>query len=72
MNLANLSKHQHVNSNHLKIIVYKIHYLIQSRGMACASLFGLIMSNFVNPITMDNLDTNIIAHNRNLIIMISS
>ena len=27
------------------------------------------MSNLVNPMTRDNLDTNIIAHDRNLIIM---
>ena len=30
------------------------------------------MSSLVDPMTMDNLDTNIIAHERNLIIMISS
>ena len=29
------------------------------------------MSSLVNPMTRDNLDTNIIAHDRNLIIMIS-
>ena len=29
------------------------------------------MSNLVDPMTKDNLDTNIIAHDRNLIIMIS-
>ena len=72
MNLATLSKHPHVNSNHLMITMSKIHYLIQSRGMTCASLFGLTMSNLASPMTRDNLDTNIIAHGRNLIIMISS
>ena len=30
------------------------------------------MSSLVNPLTRDNLDTNIIVHDRNLIIMISS
>ena len=30
------------------------------------------MSSLVDPMTRDNLDTNIIAHDRNLIIMISS
>ena len=30
------------------------------------------MSNLVDPMTRDNLDTNIIAHDRNLIIMIPS
>ena len=29
------------------------------------------MSSLVDPMTKDNLDTNIIAHNRNLISMIS-
>ena len=72
MYLATLSKHPYVNSNHLMITVYKIHYLIQSRGMTCASMFGLTMSSLVNPMTRDNLDTNIIAHDRNLVIMISS
>ena len=72
MNLDTLSKHPHVNSNHLMIIVYKIHYLIQSRGMTCACLFELTMSNLVNPMIRDNLDINIIAHDRNPIIMISS
>ena len=32
----------------------------------------LTMSSLVNPMTRDNLDTNIIAHNKILIIMISS
>ena len=72
MYLATLSKHPHVNSNQLMIVVHKIHYLIQSRSMTCASLFGLTMSNLINPMTRDNLDTNIIAHDRNLIIMILS
>ena len=72
MNLATLSKHPHVNSNHLIITVYKIHYLIQSRGMTCASLSKLTMSRLVNCLTRDNLDTNIISHDKNLIIMITS
>ena len=72
MYLATLSKHPHVNSNQLMITIYEIHYLIQSRSMACASLSGLAMSGPVNPMTRDNLYTNIIAHDRNLIIMISS
>ena len=72
MYLATLSKHPHVNSNQIMITVYKIHCLIQSRSMTCASLSGLTMSSLVNPMTRDNLDTNIIAHDRNLIIIISS
>ena len=72
MYLATFRKHPHVNFNQLMIIVYKIHCLIQSRSMTCASLSRLTMSSLVNPMTRDNLDTNIIAHDRNLIIMISS
>ena len=72
MCLATLSKHPHVNSNHLMIIVYKFHYLIQSRSMTFASLFGSTMFILIDPMTRDNLDTNIIAHDRNLIIMIPS
>ena len=72
MYLATLSKHPHVNSNHLMITIYKIHYLIQSRSMTCASLSRSTMSRLVDPMTRDNLDTNIIAHDRNIIIMISS
>ena len=30
------------------------------------------MSSLVDPMTRDNLDTNIIAHDRNLIIMMGS
>ena len=71
MNLATLSKHPHVNSNQLMIAFYKIHCLIKSRNMTCASLSGLIMSSLVNPMTRDNLDTKIIAYDRNIIIMIS-
>ena len=71
MNVATLSKHPHVNSNQLMIIVYKIHCLIQSRSMTCVSMSGSTMSNLVDPMTRDNLDINIIAHDRNLIIMIS-
>ena len=72
MNLAPLSKHPHVNSNQLTITFYKIHCLIQSRSMTCASMSEITMSGLLNPITRDNLDTNIIAHDRNLIIMIVS
>ena len=39
--------------------------------MACASLSGLRISNLVNHMTKDNLETSIIEHDRNLIIMIS-
>ena len=72
MYLATLIKHPHVNYNHLMIIVYKIHYLIQSSSITCASMSGLTMSRLVDPMIRDNLDTNIIAHDRNLIIMIPS
>ena len=71
MYLATLCKYTHVNSNQLMITVYKIHYLIQSRSMTCASLSGLTMFGLVNPMTRDNLDINIIAYDMNLIIMIS-
>ena len=72
MYLATLSKHPHVDSIQLMITVHKIHCLIQSRSMTCASLFGSTMSSLIDPMTKDNLDTNIIVHDRNLIIMISS
>ena len=72
MYLATLSKHLHVNSDQLMITVYKIYRLIQSRNMTYASLSRSIMSSLVDPMTRDNLGTNIIAHDRNLIIMISS
>ena len=72
MYLATLSKHPHANSDQLLITVYKIYCLIQSRSIACASLSGSTMSSLVDPMTRDNLDTNIIAHDRNLIIMIPS
>ena len=68
MYLATLSKHLHVNYNQLMIIGYKI----QSRSMTCVRMSELIMFNLVNLMTKDNLDINIIAHDRNLIIMISS
>ena len=63
------------------IIVYEIYYLIQSRSITCVSLSGSTMynlvdsmtkDNFVDYMTMDNFDTNIITHDRNIIIMISS
>ena len=72
MYLATLSKHPHINSNQLMINIYKIHCLIQSRSITCASLFESTMSSLVDPMTRDNLDTNIIAYDKNLIIMISS
>ena len=72
MYLATLSKHPHANSDQLLITVYKIYYLIQSRSMTCASLFVLTMPSLVDSMTRDNLDTNIIAHDRNLIVMIPS
>ena len=39
--------------------------------MTCVSLSESTMSNLVDPMTRDNLDTNIIACDRNLTIMIS-
>ena len=72
MYLATLSKHPNANSDQLMITVYKIYCLIQSRSMTCTSLFGSTMSSHVDPKTRDNLDTNIIAHDRKLIIMIPS
>ena len=71
MYLATTSKHLHVDSNQLMIIVYKIHCLIQSRSMTYGSLSGSTMSSLVDPMTRDYLDTNIIEHDRNLIIIIS-
>ena len=72
MYLATLIKHPHANSDQLLTTIYKIHCLIQSRSMTCASLSKSTMSSLVDPMTKDNLDTNIIAHDRNLIIMIPS
>ena len=72
MYLATLSKYPHTNFDQLIITVYKIYCLIQSRSMTYASLFGSTMSSLVDPMTRDNLDTNIIAYDRNLIIMIPS
>ena len=72
MYLATLSKYPHANSDKLLITVYKIYCLIQSRSMRCAILSESTMSSLVDPMTRDNLDTNIIAHDRNLIIMIPS
>ena len=63
MYLATLSKHLHVNSDQL---------MIQLRSMTCASLSESTMSIFVDPMARDNLGINIIAHDRNLIIMILS
>ena len=72
MYLVTLSKHSHINSIKIMIALYKNHYLIKSRSMTCISLSGLTMSNLVDSMTKDNLDINIIAEDRNLIIMISS
>ena len=72
MYLASLNKHPHANSNELMITIYKIYYLIQSRSLTCASLSVSTIPSLVDPMTRDNLDTNIIAHDRNLIIMILS
>ena len=72
MYLATLSKLPHVNSNQLMITVYKIQCMIKSRSMTCSSPSRSTMSSFIDPVTRDNLETNIIAHDRNLIIMISS
>ena len=72
MFLATLGKHPHINSNQLMITVYKIHYLVQSRSMTCASPSRSTMSSLVDLMTWDNLDINVIAHDMNLIIMISS
>ena len=62
MYLATLYKHPLANLNQLMITIYKIYYLIQSRSMTCASLSESTMSNLIDPMTRDNLDTNIIAH----------
>ena len=70
MYLATLRKHPQANSNQLMIIVYKIYCLIKSRSMTCASMSELTMSSLVDTMIRDNLDTNVIAHDRNLIIMI--
>ena len=72
MYLATLNKHPHVNSDQLRITFCKIHCLIQSTSMTCTGMFGSIMSNLIDSMTKDNLDTNIIAHDKNLIFMISS
>ena len=72
MYLSILSKHPYVNSNQIMITVYKIHCLIQSWSMTCASISRSTMSHLVDPLTRNNLDANIIAHDRFLIIMISS
>ena len=72
MYLATLSKHPHANSDKTLITFYKIYCLIQSKSMTCASLSGSTMPSLVDPMIRDNLDTNIIAHDMNLIIMIPS
>ena len=72
MYLATLCKNPHANSDKFMITVYKIYCLIQSRSMKCASLSGSTMFSLVDLMTRDNLDTNIIAHDKNLIIMIPS
>ena len=72
MYLVTLNRNSHVKSNQLMIIVYKNRCLIQSRSMTCANLSESTISSLIDPMTMDNLDTNIIAHDMNLIIMIPS
>ena len=72
MYLVTFSKHPHVNLNQLMIIFYKIPCFIKSRSMTCANLSRSTMYSLVDPMTRDNLDTNIITHDRNLIIMIPS
>ena len=72
MYLATLSKHPHVNSNKLMTTISKIHCLIQSRSITYASLSRSTMFSLVDLMTGDNLDTNIIANDRNFIIMNSS
>ena len=72
MYLATLTKHPYVHSDQLMTTVYKIYCLIQSRSITCASLSGSTISSLVDPMTRDNLDTNIIAHDTNLITMIPS
>ena len=56
----------------MMITVYETNYLIKSRSTKCASMSESTMSNLVDPMTRDGLDTNIITHDRNLIIMITS
>ena len=72
MYLATLSKHSHANSDQLMITIDKIYCLIQSKSMTCSSLSKSTMSSLVDPMTRDNLDTNKITQDRNLIIMIPS
>ena len=69
MYLATLRKHPYVNSNQLMITVYKIHFLILSRSMTCDSLSISTVSSFVDLMTRDNLYTNIISCDRNLIMI---
>ena len=64
MYLVTTKKHTHVNSNQLMITIYKIHVLIQSRIMTYASLSRSTMSSLIDPMTRDNLDPNITAHNK--------
>ena len=72
MYLATLIKHPHVNSNQLMTIFYRIHYLIQAMSITYASLSESTMFILVDPLIRDNLDANIIVHDKNLIIIISS
>lgn len=71
MYLATLNKHLHVNSKYLMLTAYENHYLVQPLSIICASLPKSIISHLVALMTNDNLHTNIIAHDRNLNIMIS-
>ena len=54
----------------LRILASLKCYLIQLRSIICASLFKSTMSNLVHVMTRDYLDTNIIANDKNLVIMI--
>ena len=70
MYLTTLSKHPHVNSNHHHH--YEIYCFIQLRSITYASFSRSTMSNLIDPMTRDGLDTNIITHDRNFIIIIPS
>ena len=53
------------------IIVYETNCLIKLRSTTCVSLSRSTISSLVDPMTRDHLDTNIITHDRNFIVMIS-
>ena len=72
MYLATLSKHSHVNFDEVMVTIYKIYYLIQSRSITYGNMSGSTMSILADLMTRNNLDTNIITHDRNLIIIFPS